>query len=61
MKQLLASLERQHKGLRHRIFHAMQAHGVDGLRLPGRRPLILPEPELEDSRLSEADPSETEP
>ena len=47
MKQLLASLERQHKGLRHRIFHAMQAHGVDGLHLPDRRPLILPEPEDE--------------
>ena len=48
MKQLLASLERQHKGLRHRIFHAMQVHGVDGLRLPERRPLIMPEPEMED-------------
>jgi hypothetical protein len=48
MKQLLASLERQHKGLRHRIFHAMQAHGVDGLHLPKRRPLVMPEPEIEE-------------
>lgn len=48
MKQLLASLERQHKGLRHRIFHAMQAHEIDGLFLPDRRPLILPEPEGEE-------------
>ena len=48
MKQLLASLERQHKGLRHRIFHAMQAHGIDGLHLPDRRPLILPEPDTEE-------------
>ena len=48
MKQLLASLERQHKGLRHRIFHAMQAHGVDGLHLPERRPLVMPEPEIEE-------------
>ena len=36
-----------YKGLRHRIFHAMQAYGVDGLHLPERRPLILPEPEEE--------------
>lgn len=48
MKQLLASLERQHKGLRHRIFHAMQAHGVDGLHLPERRALVMPEPEIEE-------------
>ena len=41
----LASLERQHKGLRHRIFHAMQVHGIDGLHLPDRRPLIMPEPD----------------
>ena len=47
MKQLLASLERQHKGLRHRIFHAMQAHGIDGLHLPDRRPLIMPEPDTD--------------
>ena len=44
MKQLLSDLERQHKGLRHRIFHAMQSAEVDGLYLPDRRPLILPEP-----------------
>ena len=48
MKQLLASLERQHKGLRHRIFHAMQAHGIDGLHLPDRRPLVMPEPDVEE-------------
>ena len=48
MKQLLASLERQHKGLRHRIFHAMQAAEVDGLHLPDRRPLIMPEPEVDE-------------
>ena len=48
MKQLLASLERQHKGLRHRIFHAMQSHGIDGLHLPDRRPLIMPEPDTDE-------------
>ena len=48
MKQLLADLERQHKGLRHRIFHAMQAAEVDGLHLPDRRPLIMPEPDVEE-------------
>ena len=48
MKQLLASLERQHKGLRHRIFHAMQAHEIDGLHLPDRRPLVMPEPDVEE-------------
>ena len=48
MKQLLASLERQHKGLHHRIFHAMQAHEIDGLRLPERRPLVMPEPDIEE-------------
>ncbi len=47
MKQLLAGLEREHRGLRHRIFGAMQRAGVDGLHLPDRRPLILPEPEDE--------------
>lgn len=47
MKQLLASLEREHRGLRHRIFGAMQRAEVDGFHLPDRRPLILPEPEDE--------------
>ena len=45
MKQLLAQLERENKGLRHRIFGAMQRAEVDGFRLPDRRPLIMPEPE----------------
>ena len=48
MKQLLSSLERQHKGLRHRIFHAMQAHEIDGLHLPDRRPLVMPEPDVDE-------------
>jgi hypothetical protein len=48
MKQLLAALERQHKGLRHRIFHAMQAHEIDGLHLPDRRPLVMPEPDVDE-------------
>ena len=48
MKQLLASLERQHKGLRHRIFHAMQVHEIDGLHLPDRRALVMPEPDVEE-------------
>ena len=30
MKQLLNDLERRHRGLRHRIFHAMAKAGVDG-------------------------------
>lgn len=49
MKQLLASLERQNRGLRHRIFGAMQRGEIDGFHLPDRRPLILPEPEDEDA------------
>ncbi len=32
MKQLLASLERDNKGLRHRIFGAMQKAGIDGYK-----------------------------
>lgn len=32
MKQLLASLERENKGLRHRIFGAMQRAGIDGYK-----------------------------
>ncbi len=54
MKQLLAGLEREHRGLRHRIFGAMQRAEVDGLHLPDRRPLILPEPCIdEDGREDE--------
>ncbi|MCQ2430879.1 MAG: tRNA 2-thiocytidine(32) synthetase TtcA [Clostridia bacterium] len=43
MKQLLHQLELQNKGLRHRIFNAMQKGGVDGFHLPDRRPLRFPE------------------
>ncbi len=32
MKQLLVSLERQNKGLRHRIFGALQKAGIDGYK-----------------------------
>ena len=49
MKQLLRQLERENKGLRHRIFGAMQRAGVDGFLLPPRRPLIMPEPDIDDS------------
>jgi len=48
MKQLLRQLERENKGLRHRIFGAMQRAGVDGFILPERRPLIMPEPIIDD-------------
>ncbi len=36
MKQLLARLERENKGLRYRIFGALQRGEVDGFRLTGR-------------------------
>ncbi len=39
MKRLLATLERENRGLRHRIFGAMQRGEIDGFRLPPRRPL----------------------
>lgn len=45
MKQLLVTLERDNKGLRHRIFGAMQRAELDGFHAPDRRPLIIPEPE----------------
>lgn len=35
MKQLLAKLEREHKGLRYRIFGAIQRGEVDGFRMMG--------------------------
>ena len=38
MKQLLASLERGNKGIKHRIFHAMCAGEIDGFREIGRYP-----------------------
>ena len=37
MKQLLARLDREHKGLRYRIFGAMQRGEIDGFRLPQGR------------------------
>ena len=45
MKQLLRTLERNNRGLRHRIFGAMQRGRVDGFCLPGRRDIRFPEPE----------------
>ena len=44
MKQLLRDLERSNKGLRHRIFGAIQRGEIDGFHLPDRRPLVFPEP-----------------
>jgi tRNA(Ile)-lysidine synthase TilS/MesJ len=38
MKQLLASIERQNKGLRHRIFHAICKGELNGFKLNGRYP-----------------------
>ena len=32
IKQLLAKLEKENKGLRHRLFHAMCHHGIDGFK-----------------------------
>ena len=37
MKQLLSTYEHQHKGLRHRIFGAIQRAHVDGFHLPGEQ------------------------
>ena len=36
MKKLLATLERQNKGLRYRIFGAIQRGNIDGFREFGR-------------------------
>ncbi len=47
MKQLLRELERENRGLRHRIFGAMQRGEIDGFHLPAGRPLKFPEPEDE--------------
>lgn len=44
MKRLLAQLERNNKGLRYRIFGAMQRGEIDGFHVPERRPLVFPEP-----------------
>ena len=38
MKKLLASLERENKGLKHRIFRAMCCANIDGFRQFGRYP-----------------------
>ena len=38
MKQLLASIERQNKGLRHRIFHAICKGEINGFKPSGRYP-----------------------
>ncbi len=38
MKNLLADIERNNKGLKHRIFHAMCKGEIDGFKLSGRYP-----------------------
>ena len=38
MKQLLRTLEKNNKGLRHRIFHAICSSNIDGFKLNGRYP-----------------------
>lgn len=38
MKNLLSELEKGNKGLKHRIFHAMCAHEIDGFKECGRYP-----------------------
>lgn len=38
MKQLLHALEREHKGIKHRIFGAMERGEVDGFKVTGRAP-----------------------
>ena len=38
MKKLLASLERENRGVKHRIFNAMCKGEIDGFRLAGRYP-----------------------
>ena len=38
MKNLLSELERDNKGLKHRIFHAMCKSQIDGFKLSGRYP-----------------------
>ena len=44
MKQLLRQIEKQNPGLRHRIFHAMCRHEIDGFALKGRYPDAGPLP-----------------
>ena len=38
MKQLLPTLEREHKGIKHRIFGAMERGKVDGFKVTGNAP-----------------------
>ena len=38
MKQLLRTLEREHKGIKHRIFGAMERGKVDGFKVTGNAP-----------------------
>ena len=38
MKQLLAELEKENEGLRHRIFHAMCKSNIDGFSIHGKYP-----------------------
>ena len=54
MKQLLATLEHQNKGLRHRIFGAMQRGEIDGFHPASHHTSVSPEPE-------EAEEPEMEP
>ena len=41
MKSLLANLERQNRGLRYRIFGAIQRGEVDGFRVTGKMQGVL--------------------
>ena len=45
IKQLLASLDRQHKGLRYRIYGAIQRGEIDGFKPCGRLPVLFEEDE----------------
>ncbi len=45
IKQLLASLDRQHKGLRYRIYGAIQRGEIDGFKPCGRLPVLSEEDE----------------
>lgn len=55
MKQLLHTLERGNRGLRHRIFGAMQRGEVDGFHLPGQTGSHFPRSETECGTDSTAD------
>ncbi|MCQ2426816.1 MAG: tRNA 2-thiocytidine(32) synthetase TtcA [Clostridia bacterium] len=49
MKQLLARLDREHRGLRHRIFGAILRGEIDGFRKVSRLPLEMTDEETEDT------------